>query len=55
MIGEDGLVLLTKEGFEAYDELRKIVTDGRGKMPAIHTVTGKSVDDVIAYIRTLKK
>jgi len=37
------------------DELKKIVTDGKGKMPAIHSVTGKSVDDVVAYVRTLKK
>jgi cytochrome c5 len=37
------------------DELKKIVTDGKGKMPPIHTVTGQSVDDVVAYVRTLKK
>ncbi len=37
------------------DELKKIVTTGKGKMPAIHTVTGQSVDDVVAYVRTLKK
>ncbi len=37
------------------DELKKIVTDGKGKMPAIHTVTGQAVDDVVAYVRTLKK
>jgi mono/diheme cytochrome c family protein len=37
------------------DDLKKVVTGGKGKMPAIKSVTGKSVDDVIAYIRTLKK
>jgi mono/diheme cytochrome c family protein len=37
------------------EDLKKIVTDGKGKMKPIHFVTGKSVDDVIAYIRTLKK
>jgi len=37
------------------EELKKIVTAGKGKMPAIHTVTGQSVDDVVAYVRTLKK
>ena len=37
------------------DEMKKIVTDGKGKMPAIRTVTGKSIDDVVAYVRTLKK
>ena len=37
------------------DEIKKIVTGGKGKMPAIHSVTGKSLDDVVAYVRTLKK
>ena len=37
------------------DELKKIVTDGKGKMPAIHSVTGKSLDDLVAYVRTFKK
>jgi len=37
------------------EELKKIVTDGKGKMPPMRSVTGKSVDDVVAYIRTLKK
>ena len=35
-------------------ELKKIVTEGKGKMPPTRTVAGKSVDDVIAYVRTLK-
>lgn len=37
------------------DELKKIITEGKGKMQPIRSVTGKSVDDVIAFIRTLKK
>ena len=37
------------------DELKKVVTDGRGKMQPVRSVTGKSVDDVVAYVRTLKK
>jgi mono/diheme cytochrome c family protein len=37
------------------DDLKKVVTDGKGKMHPIKTVTGKSVDDVVAYIRTFKK
>jgi mono/diheme cytochrome c family protein len=37
------------------DDLKKIVSDGKGKMQPIRTVTGKSVDDVVAYVRTLKK
>ena len=37
------------------EDLKKIITDGKGKMQPIHSVTGKSVDDVIAYIRTPQK
>jgi mono/diheme cytochrome c family protein len=37
------------------DALKKVVTDGKGKMQPIHSVTGKPLDDVIAYVRTLKK
>ncbi len=37
------------------DDLKKIVTDGKGKMRPVASVTGKSVDDVVAYVRTLKK
>ena len=37
------------------DQIKKIVTDGKGKMQPIRSVTGKSVDDVVAYVRTLKK
>ena len=36
-------------------DLKKIVSDGKGKMQPIKSVTGKSVDDVVAYVRTLKK
>ncbi|HTX34134.1 MAG TPA: cytochrome c [Bryobacteraceae bacterium] len=36
-------------------DLAKIITTGKGKMQPIRSVTGKSVDDVVAYIRTLKK
>jgi len=37
------------------DDLKKVVTAGKGKMKPISSVTGKSVDDVVAYVRTLKK
>jgi cytochrome c6 len=37
------------------EDLKKIVTEGKGKMQPVHSVTGKSVDDVIAFVRTLKK
>ena len=35
-------------------DIRKAITEGKGKMPKT-TVTGPSVDDVIAYVRSLKK
>ena len=36
-------------------ELEKVITQGKGKMPAIRTLQGKAVDEVVAYMRTLKK
>jgi mono/diheme cytochrome c family protein len=37
------------------EDIKKVITDGVGKMRAVRSVTGKSADDVVAYIRTLKK
>lgn len=37
------------------DEMKKIITAGKGKMPAAKNLSAKAVDDVIAYVRTLKK
>jgi predicted CXXCH cytochrome family protein len=36
-------------------DLKKVVTDGQGKMKPIASVTGASLDDVVAYVRSLKK
>ena len=36
-------------------DLKKVVTEGTGKMKPQAGVTGKSVDDVIAYVRSLKQ
>lgn len=36
-------------------DLKTVITQGKGKMPAQKTVTGSAVDDVIAYLRTLKQ
>ena len=36
-------------------DLKKVITDGQGKMRPIASVTGSSADDVVAYIRTWKK
>jgi mono/diheme cytochrome c family protein len=35
-------------------DLKKIVTTGKGKMKPVAAVTGKQLDDVVAYVRTLK-
>jgi len=36
-------------------DLKKVITDGQGKMKPIASVTGASQDDVVAYIRSFKK
>ena len=36
-------------------EMKRIITDGQGKMKPIKSVAGKDLDNVIAYVRTLKK
>lgn len=42
------------QGMSASD-MKKIITEGKGKMAASKAVTGAAVDDVIAYVHTLKK
>ncbi len=37
------------------EDLRKIVTDGKGKMRPVTSVSGVASDDVVAYVRSLKK
>jgi mono/diheme cytochrome c family protein len=37
------------------DDLKAVITGGKGKMKPTKSVTGKAVDDVVAYMRTLKK
>jgi mono/diheme cytochrome c family protein len=36
------------------DDIKKIVTDGKGKMKPVKAVSGVALDNVVAYIRTLK-
>ncbi len=36
-------------------DLKKAITDGTGKMKPVAGLTGKQADDLVAYIRTLKK
>jgi mono/diheme cytochrome c family protein len=35
-------------------DLKKVVTDGKGKMKPIASVTGASVDNVAAYVHSMK-
>jgi mono/diheme cytochrome c family protein len=37
------------------DNLKSVVTDGKGKMKGVKSASGKAADDVVAYMRTLKK
>lgn len=36
-------------------DLKAIIVNGKGKMRPVATVTGNAVDDVVAYVRSLKK
>jgi len=36
-------------------DFRTAITAGKGKMPPMKSVTGTQIDDVIAYLRSLKK
>ena len=36
-------------------EMKTIITDGRGKMKPIRGLTAADVDNVVAYVRSLKK
>lgn len=36
-------------------DLKKIITDGKGKMKPVKTVSGAEADEVVAYVRSLKK
>jgi ribosomal protein L19E len=37
------------------DDIKKVITDGKGKMKPVKTVSGAALDDVVAYVRSLKK
>jgi mono/diheme cytochrome c family protein len=36
-------------------DLQGIITSGKGKMKPVKTVTGADLDNVVAYVKTLKK
>lgn len=37
------------------DEIKKIIAGGKGKMRPVTAVSGAASDDVVAYVRSLKK
>ena len=37
------------------EQLKAIITDGKGKMKPTKTVSGADVDNVVAYVRSFKK
>jgi mono/diheme cytochrome c family protein len=37
------------------DDIKKVITDGKGKMKPVKTVTSSAIDDVVAYVHSLKK
>ncbi len=37
------------------DDLKKVITEGKGKMRPVKMVSGAALDDVVAYVRSLKK
>jgi mono/diheme cytochrome c family protein len=41
------------QGMSAAD-IKTVITAGKGKMKPVTTVTGAAIDDVIAYVKTLK-
>lgn len=36
-------------------DLKKVITDGEGKMRPIKAISGAAADDVVTYMRTLKQ
>jgi predicted CXXCH cytochrome family protein len=36
------------------DDLKKVITNGKGKMKPIASVSGADADNVVAYVRSLK-
>ena len=37
------------------EDLKKAITAGHGKMKPVKSVSAKAADDIVAYVRTLKK
>jgi mono/diheme cytochrome c family protein len=37
------------------DDIKKIITGGKGKMQPVRSISGAALDDVVAYVRSLKE
>jgi Cytochrome c553 len=37
------------------EDVKETITKGKGKMKPVKTVAGKDLDNIVAYVRTLKK
>jgi mono/diheme cytochrome c family protein len=37
------------------DDIKKVISEGMGKMKPVSSISGPGANDVVAYIRTLKK
>jgi mono/diheme cytochrome c family protein len=37
------------------EDMKEIITKGKGKMKPVKTISGPALEDVIAYVRSLKK
>ena len=37
------------------DEMKKVITEGKGKMKPVSAVTGAAADNAVAFVKTLKK
>jgi len=40
---------------ESSADVKKVVAEGQGKMKPVASVTGADLDNVVAYVKTLKK
>ena len=40
---------------ESTADVKKVITDGQGKMKPMPTVTGADLDNVVSYVQSLKK
>jgi len=37
------------------DDIKKVISEGKGKMKPVKSVAGKDINDIVAFVHTLKK